>query len=207
MTDSVDTPETSEIPLFPLSGVLLPWGRMPLRIFERRYLDLVRDCMRRDSGFGVVWIRRGEEVAQRGQASPELGDWGTYARIVDWDQLKDGLLGITIEGRQRFGLHATRVADGGLVMGEVSLEPPPAPAPVQADWGALVEVLQSLETHPHVQRMGLSIDYDNAWQVCYALAQLLPLEESLKYSLLGLDELPQLVAALNEVLNRISGED
>lgn len=199
--------ETTDIPLFPLSGVLLPWGRMPLRIFERRYLDLVRDCMRNDSGFGVAWIRRGEEVAQRGQAAPELGDWGTYARIVDWDQLKDGLLGITIEGRQRFRLSATRVAGDGLVMGEVELLPPPEQAPVEADWQALVDVLRSLETHPHVERMGLAIDYDNAWQVAYTLIQLLPLEESVKYDLLGIDELPLLVEALNEVLNQISGED
>ena len=59
----------SELPLFPLSAVLLPFGRMPLQIFEQRYLDLVRDCMKTDTGFGVVWIRRGAEVNQRGSAS------------------------------------------------------------------------------------------------------------------------------------------
>ena len=56
----------SELSLFPLSGVLLPFGRMPLQIFEQRYLDLVRDCMKTDSLFGVVWIQRGAEVAERG---------------------------------------------------------------------------------------------------------------------------------------------
>ncbi|TXS96430.1 ATP-dependent protease [Parahaliea maris] len=199
--------DTTEIPLFPLTGVLLPYGRMPLRIFERRYLDLVRDCMRAGTGFGVAWIRRGEEVAQRGQAKPELGDWGTYARIVDWDQLKDGLLGITIEGERRFSLLRSHTAASQLVMGEVQLESSPLPQPVPADWESLVDVLQSLEVHPHVERMGLDIDYDNAWQVAYALIQLLPLEESLKYSLLGLDDLHRVGEALNEVLNRISGED
>lgn len=197
--------DTTEIPLFPLTGVLLPYGRMPLRIFERRYLDLVRDCMRAGTGFGVAWIRRGEEVAQRGRARPELGDWGTYARIVDWDQLKDGLLGITIEGERRFALLRSHTAPSQLVMGEVQLEPPPSPQPVPADWESLLEVLQSLEAHPHVERMALDIDYDNGWQVAYTLIQLLPLEESLKYSLLGLDDLEQVGEALNEVLNRISG--
>jgi Lon protease-like protein len=199
--------ETTEIPLFPLSAVLLPHGRMPLRIFERRYLDLVRDCMRHDTGFGLAWIRRGEEVARRGQASPELGDWGCYARIVDWDQLEDGLLGITILGQQRFALNDTRQADNGLVMGKVEMEAPPMAEPVRAEWHSLVEVLQSLETHPHVERMGLSVDYEDAWQVAYTLIQLLPLDESLKYSLLGLDELPRLIDALNDILNRISGEE
>ena len=111
----------SELPLFPLSSVLLPFGRMPLQIFEQRYLDLVRDSMKSDSPFGVVWIRRGAEVAQRGRASPELGDYGTCARIVDWDQLPNGLLGITIEGAERFDLHATSTRANGLVVGEVEL--------------------------------------------------------------------------------------
>lgn len=199
--------DTTEIPLFPLSAVLLPHGRMPLRIFERRYLDLVRDCMRNDTGFGVAWIRRGEEVARKGQASPELGDWGCYARIVDWDQLKDGLLGITIEGQHRFSLLRTRVADGGLVMGDVVMEAPPVPTPIQVGWQSLVDVLQSLEHHPHVERLALSIDHNDIWQVAYTLIQLLPLEESLKYALLGLDDEAHLVAELDDILNRISGED
>jgi Lon protease-like protein len=201
--------DTTEIPLFPLSAVLLPHGQMPLRIFERRYLDLVRDCMRDDTGFGVVWIRRGEEVAQRGEASPQLGDRGTYARIVDWDQLEDGLLGITIVGRQRFALHRTRQGPNGLVLGEVTLEPPPQPEgqPPQSEWDTLVDILRSLETHPHVQRLGLQIDYADAWQVAYTLIQLLPLDESVKYALLELDDLSRLIPALDDILNRISGED
>ena len=95
---------TEALPLFPLSSVLLPCGRMPLQIIEQRYLDLVRESMKSASEFGVVWIRRGSEVAEQGRASPELGDYGTCARIVDWDQLPNGLLGVTIEGARRFEL-------------------------------------------------------------------------------------------------------
>ncbi len=194
-----------EIALFPLTGVLLPYGYMPLRIFEVRYLDLVKDCLHNDHGFGVAWIRRGEEVAKRGQASPELGDWGTYARIVDWDQLDDGLLGISIVGTQRFDLLSTAVAANGLVTGRAVLEAPPLPQPVEAQWDNLVEVLHNLQAHPHVRRMNLSVDYEDAWQVVYTLIQLLPLEEPFKYSLLGLPTLPEVVAELNVVLDRISG--
>lgn len=197
--------ETSEIPLFPLSGVLLPYGRMPLRIFERRYLDLVRDCMRNDTGFGVAWIRRGEEVARRGRASPQLGDWGTYARIVDWDQLPNGLLGITIEGGEPFELSDTRVRDNGLVVGDATLQERPAGLPMQEEWRSLEEVLRSLETHPHIQRMGLAVDYEDAWQVGYHLAQLLPLEENVKYELLGQREPGELMRELDIILNQISG--
>jgi uncharacterized protein len=197
----------SELPLFPLSGVLLPFGRMPLKIFEQRYLDLVRDCMKTSSPFGVVWIRRGAEVAQRGRATPELGDYGTCARIVDWDQLPNGLLGITIEGAQRFELLETQTRANGLVVGQVELQPLTAPVPLSTDCLSLLDVLRSLETHPHVQRMKLRVDYNDAWQVGYSLIQLLPLEEALKYELLGLDSIDALMAELHALLNQISGAE
>ena len=178
----------TSISLFPLSGVLLPHGKMPLQIFEQRYLDLVRNSMKSGEPFGNVWIRRGSEVAQRGRASADLGDWGTLARIVDWDQLPNGLLGITIEGQGRFDLYATETQANGLVL------------------QSMLDVLHSLETHPHVQRMGLTPDYDDAWQVAWILVQLLPLEEYIKYELLGLDNIEQVMAELDLILNQISGD-
>lgn len=197
----------TELSLFPLSGVLLPFGKMPLQIFEPRYLDLVRDSMKSDTAFGVIWIRRGAEVAQKGNASPQLGDYGTTARIVDWDQLPNGLLGVTIQGGQRFDLGSTEVRANGLVVGQVELRPPAMPVPVEPTHESLLDVLRSLETHPHVQRMALQVDYDDAWQVAYTLVQLLPLEEAIKYQLLGLDELHALIGELDTILNQISGED
>jgi Lon protease-like protein len=187
--------------------VLLPYGRMPLQIFEQRYLDLVRECMRSDSAFGVVWIRRGSEVAQQGRAAPDLGDYGTCARIVDWDQLPNGLLGITVQGEQRFELFETNTRANGLVVGEVSVREPPAVAPLLEQWQSLADVLRSLQTHPHVQRMNLEIDYQDAWQVGYTLVQLLPLEEFLKYELLGVEDIAELMRELDIVLNQISGDD
>ena len=197
----------SELPLFPLSGVLLPFGRIPLQIFEQRYLDLVRDCMKSGTDFGVVWIRRGAEVAQRGRVAPDLGDYGTCARIVDWDQLPNGLLGITIEGARRFELIETATRANGLVVGDVQLQDAQSPAPMLDAWQSLLDVLLSLQTHPHVQQMNLQLDYDNAWQVGYTLVQLLPLEESLKYELLGIDSVEGLMQELDTVLNQISGEE
>lgn len=195
-----------EIPLFPLSAVLLPGGQMPLQIFEQRYLDLVRRSMRENEPFGVVWIRRGAEVAQRGQAEPQLGDYGTLARIVDWDQLPNGLLGITIEGGERFDLHSTARQADGLVIGQVSEWPASAPAAMAPEWASLLTVLESLQAHPHVERLGMAPDLGDAWQVGWTLAQLLPLEEHYKYQLQGLTEAAELMEQLNLVLNEISGE-
>ena len=196
-----------ELPLFPLSGVLLPGGRVPLQIFEQRYLDLVRESMKSGEPFGIVWIRRGAEVAQRGRASAELGDWGTFARIVDWDQLDNGLLGITIQGEGRFDLFETRHRTNGLVVGDVEERPVPPPAPMVPEWQSIRDVLESLALHPHVQRLNLQLDYDDAWQVGWTLVQLLPLEEYIKYELLGLDAAEDLMGELDLILNQISGED
>ena len=144
-----------ELPLFPLSSVLFPGGRIALRIFAQRYLELVRSCLKQDSGFGLVWISEGAEVAQPGVNMPQLGEFGCYARIVDWDSLPDGLLGITIEGSERFRLRQTRTESNQLVVGEVELEAPRAAVPMVEEWDSMLDVLSSLERHPHVQRVGM----------------------------------------------------
>ena len=72
----------TELPLFPLGTLLLPHGRLPLQIFERRYIDMISACMREGTGFGVVWIRTGSEVAQASKTNLELGAYGTVARSL-----------------------------------------------------------------------------------------------------------------------------
>ena len=82
-----------EIPLFPLRTVLFPDGLLPLRIFEQRYLAMVRECARSESAFGVCLIVEGEEAISPVRIAPV----GTLAYIVDWFTLEDGLLGVTDE--------------------------------------------------------------------------------------------------------------
>jgi Lon protease-like protein len=195
----------TEIPLFPLGSVLFPGGRMPLQIFEQRYLDLVRNCLKQDTGFGQVWISRGAEVAQAGVAAPELGFVGTYARIVDWDSLPNGLLGITIEGGERFRLESTSVAGDGLVRGQVTLEAARPAQPLAEQWHSLLDVLASLEQHPHVQRLGIRADHGDAWQVASVLAQLLPIQEDLKYEMLEMEELEPFLERLDQLLDQLGG--
>ena len=194
-----------EIPLFPLSSVLFPGGRIPLQIFEQRYLDLVRGCMKEDSGFGLAWISKGAEVAHPGAGQPNLGEYGCYARIVDWDSLPNGLLGITIEGNERFKLAGARAEDNQLVMGEVELEPPCEPEPMQDEWDSMLAVLQSLEQHPHVKKLGIRPDHNDAWQVGYALAQLLPVDERIKYHLLRMDDIVDFMGQMDHILNELGG--
>jgi Lon protease-like protein len=114
---------SQRIPLFPLRTVLFPQGLLPLRIFETRYLDMIRRVMREDSGFGVVLIRAGGETGQLG----EVAGIGTFARVVDFGQLPDGLLKIVARGERRFRVLARDMQPDGLHLGDVEwLEDPPA---------------------------------------------------------------------------------
>ena len=96
-----------QVPLFPLNTVLFPGGPLPLRIFEARYIDMISERMRSEAPFGVLLIKDGEEVGD--SSTYEVG---TLARITDWYQGSDGLLGVTAIGGQRFRLQsAERQAD------------------------------------------------------------------------------------------------
>lgn len=174
------------IPLFPLSSVLLPGGRMPLQIFEPRYLDLVSDCMKHDSGFGVVLLREGREVVQH-DAVPldtRLSPLGTYAKIVDWDALSNGMLGVTIEGQKKFRLLSSVVEANHLHIGEVEwLEDEPRVS-LPEDGPELKGLLQQLTDHPHTAKLHISPDIDDASILGCVLTQLLPIDEAIKFELL-----------------------
>src|SRR5579859_687368 len=106
-------------PLFPLNTVLFPGGPLPLRIFETRYVDMVRYCMRERSPFGVVLIRSGMEVGVAGTG--DICAVGTTARIVDFNGLPDGLLGITCVGERKFTVAKRWQQEDGLHVGELEL--------------------------------------------------------------------------------------
>lgn len=104
-----------DIPLFPLQTVLFPDGYLKLRIFEQRYIDMVRECSLKDCNFGVCLIANSEEENRPANHMRT----GTTAEICDFSTLEDGLLGITALGRQKFIVRTTRMRDNGLLMAEV----------------------------------------------------------------------------------------
>lgn len=193
-----------ELPLFPLRAVLFPGGLLSLRIFERRYLDLVRDCARGGTGFGVCLLLEGGEAGVPAAASAA---WGTEARIVDFDTLPDGLLGITVRGRRRFHVERTRVRDSGLIVGEVDWFPSECGTPVQPEYGLLALLLAQLIDRfggPHATAPQEC--YDDADWIGWRLGELLPLSLPQRQALLQqsdpnarlqqlIDELPRLSAA------------
>lgn len=194
-----------DLPLFPLGTLLLPYGRLPLQIFERRYIDMISACMREGTDFGVVWIRKGSEVAQASKTSLDLGAYGTVASIVDWDQLPNGLLGITIEGRERFHIKETWREGSGLNMASVKVDPALPSVALPETGRSMIDVLAGLQRHPDVRKLGMTVDTGDAWQVCFALLQLLPVDGATKYDLLGITDVHELVEALDAILSELSG--
>lgn len=176
-------PEAGEQPLFPLQRLVFPGIAIPMRIFEQRYLRLVRESLAADRGFGVVPILAGREVG----ATPAIAPRGTWVRIVDWSTLANGLLGIEIRGERRLRVGATQVEADGLMRGEVTLEPEEAPLPLTADDTDLVALLGELARHLGVAERYLGDDLDGT-QLAWRLADLLPVPTARKMALLELDD-------------------
>lgn len=125
-----------QVPLFPLNAVLFPGGPLPLRIFEPRYLDMISNCMKNDTPFGVLLIREGGEV---GPATTH--SIGTLARVADWYQGSDGLLGVTAVGEHRFRVISSDTQVDGLNIGEIEILPDEAPIPIPEQYRAMPDIL------------------------------------------------------------------
>jgi uncharacterized protein len=183
--------ELQEIPLFPLQLVLFPGGKIDLQIFERRYIDLIRQCMRSGTGFGVCLLKTGMETIEVG-TQQTIHSTGTYAEIIDWDQLPNGLLGITVEGRTKFTIEDCWQTDSGVLTANVCFSEHDnvgkQSIPIDDDFAALSQLLQNLESHPLVEQKNLSIDYDNLWDLGWRLAELIPVENAKKQDLLEMDD-------------------
>ncbi|HMM58450.1 MAG: peptidase S16 [Xanthomonadales bacterium PRO7] len=174
-----------DISLFPLNCVLFPGGMLELRIFEPRYLDLVRECARKNSGIGVCLILHGQEAGE--PAIPAA--IGTLAHIVDFYTTDDGLLGIRARGGARFRVAHTRVRDNGLIHGSVHFWPDEAHVPVPAEFALLATILERL-----LERVGGDVAkveracYDDASWVGFRLAEALPLENRERQHLLQMTD-------------------
>jgi Lon protease-like protein len=179
---TVPGPGTS-IALFPLNIVLFPDGPLPLRIFETRYVDMVRRCMRGDLNFGVVLIREGGEVGPA-----RTFDVGTLARITDFDQLPDGLLGLSCVGERRFRVVKRSVQTDGLNVADVewlAMEPTVA---VPERHARLADLLRSVLPQLGEVYTDIAMRLDDAAWVGHRLAEILPIPLPEKQTYLEMDD-------------------
>jgi len=188
------------IPLFPLNTVLFPHGPLPLRIFETRYVDMVKYCMREQSPFGVVLIRAGSEVGTG--AVGETSAVGTTARIIDFNPLPDGLLGITCQGERKFSVLKHWQQEDGLHLAEVEFVDPEESVDLPLEYDHLGELLRKVlpelgELYANVPKY-----FSNASWVGWRLAEILPIALSEKQYCLELDDPIARLARLSPLIRK-----
>jgi uncharacterized protein len=177
--------ETETLPLFPLQTVLVPGAALQLRIFETRYLDLVRDCGRSGTGFGVCLILEGDEAGV--PAVPAAV--GAEARIEDFGTTEDGLLMLSVRGMRRFRVRRTRVRSNGLILGDVEWCEPDPDDELRPEHSLLGAVLRQV-----IERAGGELSklppsrFDDAAWVGWRLAEFLPLSNPQRQMLLQEDD-------------------
>lgn len=160
------------LPLFPLSQPLFPGIKLDLQIFEQRYLKLVKSCLREDSCFGICAIHTGAEVG----GVSKVYQLGVDARIVDWQQLQNGLLGITVKGGERFSFKNAEVDPDGLLRGEARYLKAEEGHPIP-DWASgLSEIYKELCLHPEVNQRLPELESLNSSGLGFGLAQILPMD-------------------------------
>ena len=171
--------------LFPLHTVLLPGAALDLRVFEARYLDLVRDCGRAGRGFGVCLIVEGQEAG----AAAAPAAWGTEARIEDFGGEPGGVLTLRVRGHRRFRVRRTRVRDNGLVVADVEWRDPDGDDELRPEHALLGTLLQKIleQAGGEHANAGPAQFGDAAW-VGWRLAELLPLTLLQRQALLQEDD-------------------
>lgn len=191
------------LPLFPLHTQLLPEQRLDLQIFEPRYIQLVKDCLRSESAFGVVTIREGGEVVRTSADIPQVFGVGVSARIVDWGTTDTELLAITVQGESKFKLLEAEVGDAQLMQAQIDWLPLEPQRDIPEQHATLHSLLQQLRQHPSTVRLQLP-DISDARQLGWQLSQLLPLENPLKIDLLAMDDPLQRLDRLLPLIEELS---
>lgn len=182
--------------VFPLNAIVCPKGRISLRIFEPRYLDMVRKCLRLDEPFVVVLYSSEQQGKQTFYTT------GTQVKIIDFgESLQNGMLNIVVEGISQVHLSEPHKNEDGLWTAKVEenmLEPF---VPMPEEFDDLCMVLKALIRHPYVKELDMQIDFDDAREVGWRLTELLPLGNEKKQFLYELDNSEQRLSKIADQLS------
>lgn len=190
--------DVTEIPLFPLHTVLFPDGYLPLRIFEKRYIDMVRACLRETTTFGVVLIKQGSEVRQGDDDVTEFYPVGCSAKIVDMDIGPNGMLLIETQGRARFRVLESWSERDGLFRARVDWLPEATMTPFMDTDARLRHFLMRITQSADLQYPKACFD-DPVW-VIYRLMERLPVKLEDRQRVLGAERLDLTVRHLSAMI-------
>ena len=174
--------DREDLPIFPLRTILFPDSRLPLRIFEPRYIDMVSRSMRENSEFGIILSRESTDPKMF-----ETYDTGTLAKIIDWDQGGDGLLGITTLGTQKFRLKELNKQEDGLNIGSIERIEKEGDYKPLKEFTHLVGLLQAILDDVNIYDDDEK-RFDSASWISYRFAEILPLRIEDKLKCLEIDD-------------------
>ncbi len=187
-----------EVALFPLNAVLFPGGLLPLRVFEPRYMDMAKTCLKDDVAFGVCLIREGGEVGA--PATPE--DIGCLARIIQWDMEQLGVLNITARGEQRFSIQRRRTEANGLQRAEIELLQEEADAALPDEFLACARLLRLVIEEHGARLIDAPFRFDSSAWVSARLTEILPVPLAAKQKIMELSETRQRLEILRKFLSQ-----
>ncbi len=195
----MNSSKINKLPVFPLGLVVLPGTIQTLQIFEPRYLSMVKDCMNSESGFVIT-------LSNDNVSGESFMSQGTFVDIIDFNQLPNGLLGITVKGREKVSIKSIEQVESGLHYASISpiAEPVVDDQAVLAKFPDLINVLSQLKEHPQVKLLPLEIDMLSAESVSYQLAGLIPITPMQKQTLLEAFDSKQRMNILAKLVNKIS---
>ena len=183
-----------DIHIFPLNTVLFPDGLLPLKVFEQRYIEMTKACLRENRPFGVCLIKEGREVGTPAVPEPV----GCLAAIEQWDMPQLGVFQLIARGGARFRIREMRVAPNHLISAEVEPIPPDAAA---GEVDPLCrEVLQAIVDKVGAERFSTPLRLDDAAWIGFRLAEVLPLEASVKQEFLELTDAGKRLERLHALL-------
>jgi Lon protease-like protein len=169
--------EDTRIPLFPLSAHLLPGGRMSLKIFETRYIRMIKEACAADTGFGMCMLNSQGDKAK----NQHIYSIGTHAKVVDFDILDDGLLGVTVAGDKCFKIVDVFTDSDGLRRGKVewleSWEQHQLDIDIQPIDLRLKEIF---DKYPDIQSLYDTPQFSDPIWVIYRWLEILPVEAEKK---------------------------
>lgn len=183
-----------EVFVFPLNTVLFPDGLLPLRVFEQRYIEMTKACLRDDRPFGVCLIREGMEVGEAAVPEPV----GCIARIAHWEMPQLGVFQLLARGAERFRIREMRVQPNQLIVASVeAIAPDAGREPVDPDCANL---LRMIIEKAGAERFPTPLRLDDAAWVGYRLAEVLPIDAATRQALLELTDAQQRLVRLAEIL-------
>ncbi len=186
--------ETFDIPLFPLNTVLFPGGQLPLKIFEQRYLDLIKRCISKTEGFGVVASGVGENKSRA------FAGLGTMAVIDEWDMPHPGIFQLRTSGAGRFAIEENWQEKDGLFMARVRQIPAETDITLASDHGHLAQLLEALIEKFGADKFPAPLQLGSGSWVSMRLAEVMPMSLALRQNLLEINDVALRLTAVEKFL-------